>query len=190
MLENPNFEDLLEAMNSGELLNEMDCLNLNFISSVKSYHQEIPDFRDFFKRKIELCDQLINEYLQPYIWKRNDYIRDNPGIRLANDGSDMLDRMIKREKLNSQGAMKDLNFVVPGPFITAVVVPGKTNEMRIREAIEAENAEVNAANKLLGGKIFLERDIYQARSDRELKKPRKLIDRVIDERESSQEKHR
>ena len=154
----PNITQTIQGMR--ELLDEMERINSVLVRKVS----DIPNFGSLSRRKIEICDQLIGEHLQPHISQRNKFIQAHPGIRMADDSAPLLKSLVASEKHNTKAALDDPSFTIPGPFLTAVVVPGKSNAQRRQEAIAMEEKQINQANKLFGGKVLLKRGDYLERT--------------------------
>lgn len=107
------------------------------------------------QEKIELCNGFMERFAEE-------------NGRLSN--------LFRAESYHTKEAMEDRNYTIPGPFVTAVVVPGKTTDQRIAEAKLEEIQEIKEMNKLLGGKVLLSRLDYENRSHSPLK-PRKSSER-------------
>ncbi len=163
----PNITETINGMRA--LLDEMERINSVLVRKVR----DIPNFEDLSRRKIEICDRIIDEHLQPHMNKRNEFIQANPGVRIADDSSSKLVRLIDTEKHHTKAALSNPNFTISGPFLTAVVVSGKSNAQRRQEAIALEEKEITQANKLLGRKVLLKRDDYLQRTQAKQSAPDK-----------------
>jgi hypothetical protein len=162
-----------------ELLDEMQQINTFLVLKVS----ETPNFTTLSRRKIEICDKLITEYLQPHINKRNAFIQAHPRIKMPDDFSPMLKSFMSSEIRHTQAALDDHNYTIPEPVIIGDVPPGKSKDQQIQEILQLEEKQINEANKLLGGKIFLKRGDYLERvqiAKTPLESHKKFVDMLLD----------
>lgn len=165
----PNFQHTISGMSG--LIKKMSQLNSSLTSSKA---KDNPKFQELSRKKLEICDALMGEHLGPHLERRNAYIQANPGVRLADDGSNTLRNQLRDERIKTEKSIDNPDYIPDLPVVTMQVVPGKTTRQRIMEAQERRNNEIDKTNKMLGGKVFLKRSDYVERSSK-----KQNIDRAI-----------